>query len=400
MRKYTLAAAVAAAAAGVVAVPSPAHAADSSAPLLVVGVPTPTWNNWYPEDVTASVSVTDLGFPIPVGLKSVDYTLTGSQTGSGSIPVSGMSASGEITISSPGLTSLTVVATDKNGNSSSQTKTVGIDKQAPGVTYVGRLNDVSPVFTQGEAFALGYTCSDDLTGVARCEGDEQGSAIDTSTLGTHELAVAVADRVGNGALMLKQYEVVAVAPQVLRLAGNPTIGGTARVGERLTATPPAVSGPNGPVTATLAYAWKRDGVAIPGATAASYVAAPADAGHAVAVTVTATAPGFQGASATSAPVTVAAAQSPVATSTVTASFKARKHGKVKLTITVTAPGVTPAGEVTVTRAGKVVGRGSLVNGRVVVSLKKQPAKRLTYVLSYAGTQGIAPATGKVSGKGR
>ena len=64
----------------------------------------------------------------------------------------------------------------------------------------------APGFTQGEAFALGYTCADDLTGVARCDGSEQGSAIDTSTLGTHEIAVQVADRVGNGALVLKQYD--------------------------------------------------------------------------------------------------------------------------------------------------------------------------------------------------
>jgi hypothetical protein len=333
----------------------------------------------------------------------VTYTLTGAQTGSGNFPIAtnGLSAKGEITISTPGLTSLTVTATDKAGNTATQTKAVGVDKLIPSVTFVGRLNDANPVFTQGEAFALGYSCTDDLTGVARCEGDQQGSAIDTAELGTHEVAVAVADRVGNAALILKQYEVVAVAPKVLKLSGNPTIGGTARVGERLTAVAPAVSGPDGPVNASIAYAWKRDGVAIPGATTASYVASPADVGHAVAVTVTATAAGFQSASATSAPVSVSAAPDPgLTTATVAGTFKAKKHGKVKLTVTVSAPGKSATGEVTVSRGGKVVGRGTLLNGRVVVTLKKQPAKRLTYVLSYAGAPGIAPATATVSGKGR
>ena len=142
-------------------------------------------------------------------------------------------------------------------------------------------------------------------------------------------------------------------------------------------------------------------MAIPDATSASYLLAPADAGHAVAVTVTASAAGFRSASATSAAVAVAAApDTSVMKATVAAAFKAKRHGTVRLTITVSAPGTTATGEVTVRRGGKVVARGSLVGGRLVVILKKQPAKRVTYALSYSGAQGISPATGKVSGKVR
>ena len=101
MRTYTFAAAVAAVAAGVVAIPSPAHAADTNPPILLSTVPGATWNGWYPEDTPIQVGATELGFPVPAGLQSVSYTLTGSQSGSGSFPINanGVSSHGEVTIS-------------------------------------------------------------------------------------------------------------------------------------------------------------------------------------------------------------------------------------------------------------------------------------------------------------
>ena len=71
MHTYTFAAAVAAVAAGVVAIPSPAHAADTNPPILLSTVPDATWNGWYPEDTTIQVGATELGLPgagrAPVG---------------------------------------------------------------------------------------------------------------------------------------------------------------------------------------------------------------------------------------------------------------------------------------------------------------------------------------------
>ena len=101
MRTYTFAAAVAAVAAGVVAIPSPVHAADTNPPILLSTVPGATWNGWYPEDTPIQVGATELGFPVPAGLQSVSYTLTGSQSGSGSFPIAanGISSQGEVTIS-------------------------------------------------------------------------------------------------------------------------------------------------------------------------------------------------------------------------------------------------------------------------------------------------------------
>jgi alpha-tubulin suppressor-like RCC1 family protein len=57
---------------------------------------------------------------------------------------------------------------------------------------------------------------------------------------------------------------------------------------------------------TLAYAWLRDGVPIPGATSSTYVVPGSDVGHQIAVTVTGSKPGFIPATVTSAAVTVVA----------------------------------------------------------------------------------------------
>ena len=66
----------------------------------------------------------------------------------------------------------------------------------------------------------------------------------------------------------------------------PSVSGTPMVGETLTGNPGTVS--NGSVSALQ---WLRDGVAISGATAASYTPVLADAGKTVAFRVTAAGPG-------------------------------------------------------------------------------------------------------------
>ncbi|PVZ54249.1 hypothetical protein C9424_15745, partial [Arthrobacter sp. H-02-3] len=79
----------------------------------------------------------------------------------------------------------------------------------------------------------------------------------------------------------------AVTPGTLT-APVPTISGTAKVGSTLTAVP----GIWGPAPVTLAYQWKAGGVAITGATAATYKVAAADTGKTLTVTVTGTKTGY------------------------------------------------------------------------------------------------------------
>ncbi|QHC60230.1 hypothetical protein [Rathayibacter sp. VKM Ac-2760] len=81
---------------------------------------------------------------------------------------------------------------------------------------------------------------------------------------------------------------------------TPTITGTAKVGQTLTAVP----GTWTPAPVTLSYQWKRGGTAISGATSATYKTVAADAGKAVTVTVTGTKSGYTTLAKTSAAKTV------------------------------------------------------------------------------------------------
>lgn len=76
----------------------------------------------------------------------------------------------------------------------------------------------------------------------------------------------------------------------------PTVTGTAKVGSTLTAVP----GTWGPAPVALSYQWKANGVAITGATAATYKVAAARVGKRITVTVTGTKTGYTTTSKTSA----------------------------------------------------------------------------------------------------
>ncbi|WP_353951886.1 carboxypeptidase regulatory-like domain-containing protein [Knoellia sp. S7-12] len=86
-------------------------------------------------------------------------------------------------------------------------------------------------------------------------------------------------------------------------APTPTITGTAKAGSTLTAVP----GTWGPAPVTLAYQWKRAGVAITGATASTHVLTGSDTGKAITVTVTGTKSGYTTAAKTSAATAAVAA---------------------------------------------------------------------------------------------
>jgi Carboxypeptidase regulatory-like domain len=81
--------------------------------------------------------------------------------------------------------------------------------------------------------------------------------------------------------------------------GTPSIAGTPTAGTTVTVQ----TGNWSPTPDTFSYQWKRGGVAISGATSASYKLATADNGHPITVTVTASKAGFDTATATSAGIT-------------------------------------------------------------------------------------------------
>jgi hypothetical protein len=110
-------------------------------------------------------------------------------------------------------------------------------------------------------------------------------------------------------------EPVAVPLWEFTTTPTPTISGTAREGRTLTAW----RGSWAPAPSSVTYRWSRNGVAISGATASTYVLTAADQGQKITVTVTAKRAGYRTVAVTSAPTTVlrefAAAPAPTITGT-------------------------------------------------------------------------------------
>ena len=185
---------------------------------------------------------------------------------------------------------------------------------------------------------------------------------------------------------------VTVLGRQLEVSGSVQVTGTPRVGSTLIAQPPSIRVPplsRASAGVTIAYQWLRDGVPVTGATAATYLLGPADAGRRMSVLVTGSAPGYETERRTSALGVPVAAATPVLTA------KAKALGKKRVRVTVQVGGVSgvvPAGTVTVSRGAKRVGDGTLTDGTLVLTLKKQRPGRATYTVTYAGTAGIEAGT--------
>ena len=96
--------------------------------------------------------------------------------------------------------------------------------------------------------------------------------------------------------------------------GAPTIGGTARVGETLTASTSDIADADGLANASFTYQWLADDLDISGATGSSYTVVTADAGKVIKVTVSFTDDAGNEESVTSA-ATATVTQSPLTAST-------------------------------------------------------------------------------------
>jgi hypothetical protein len=118
-----------------------------------------------------------------------------------------------------------------------------------------------------------------------------GTSVSCRVTATNAAGSAVADS-----------NAVVVAVGAFTSVGAPVIGGTVKVGQRVTATP----GTWTPTPSAYAYQWLRSGAPIAGATTNAYVLQPADRGRALSVRVTASGNGATTAARTSAARTVLA----------------------------------------------------------------------------------------------
>jgi 5'-nucleotidase len=171
----------------------------------------------------------------------------------------------------------------------------------------------------------------------------------------------------------------------------PAISGQGKVGRTLTA-----SGSTWSVEGVaLAYQWNRDGSPIDGATASSYKLVAADAGTDITVTVTASLEGYTDGTATSAVKAVAKGDSD--TTAKLDKLLVSGNGTVKATVKVTGQyGIVPAGEVKVYDGSKVVATGTLVDGRVTITLPKLDRGIHLITVRYPGSEQLGGSTSSPS----
>ena len=89
----------------------------------------------------------------------------------------------------------------------------------------------------------------------------------------------------DGRVLSVGQAILVLGPQNSAATGAPTISGTARAGETLTAITTGISDADGLANASFAYQWLADDADINGATGSSYTVATADEGKVIKVTV-------------------------------------------------------------------------------------------------------------------
>jgi hypothetical protein len=210
----------------------------------------------------------------------------------------------------------------------------------------------------------------------------------SSDLGKKLTVTIVASLPGYTDAVVTSAQTTAIVARTFTLAPTPTISGTKRVGEMLTAA--AGTWPSG---ATLAYAWKRSGSTATIGTDARYAPVSADIGKTLTVTVTATRDGFttlnKTSAATSAVLGLAFTAAPVPTITGTKTYGS--------TVTAVTGTWEPSSGITYTyvwkRASTSTGTKTTISGATKSTYKLVTADRGKYLtvtvtartLGYAST---------------
>lgn len=189
-----------------------------------------------------------------------------------------------------------------------------------------------------------------------------------------------------GADLVKSFEFDGLSPAPVATTA-PAIPATTVVGTTLTVAPGTWT-----ENPALTYQWLRNGVAIAGASTAAYTVLPIDAGQSLSVVVGATQVGNHAGGATS-NVSVVAKH-------VSKTTAAQKLVKGKLAVAVAATGHVPTGTVTVAIGKRVLGKGTLVAGKVLVKLPAKDLKKGKNKLSvtYSGDAAAAASSAVVSVK--
>ncbi|HZZ95075.1 MAG TPA: hypothetical protein VFE23_21125 [Usitatibacter sp.] len=194
---------------------------DTTPPTTTATVSTPpNANGWNRDDVTIAFSAADNG-PNLSGLDAIHYTLSGAQAANGTL-----GASGTLTITAEGVTTVTYHAVDRAGNAEpARTIRVAIDRTAPLIT--GLPGDTCSIWPpNGQMVTVGtVSAADPVSAIAsfsvnasssEAPGNKGEADVAVAGSGTGPRVISVrADRNANGPG--RTYTITATA---IDLAGN------------------------------------------------------------------------------------------------------------------------------------------------------------------------------------
>ena len=187
---------------------------------------------------------------------------------------------------------------------------------APTISGTAQVGETLTASTTGIADSDGLTFATFTYQWIKLDGNLNDSDISGATGSTYTLVAADAgtgikvrvsftDDAGNTESLTNESALIVTAANN-PATGAPTISGTARVGETLTASTTGISDSDGLTRATFAYQWLADDADITDATGSTYTPAAIDAGKAIMVEVSFTDDAGNAESLTSAATTAAA----------------------------------------------------------------------------------------------
>ena len=174
-----------------------------------------------------------------------DYSCADEPGGSGLESCDGSVANGAaVDTASLGQKTFTVNASDHAGNTESQSVTYTVvDSKAPSIVVTTPAPGA--VYAVGQQVAANYSCSDDGSGIATCDGSvANGTLLDTSSAGEKTFTVNATDKAGNPASKSVSYTVGdQTAPSIAFT--SPTQGAEYTLGQKVLAGYSCADEPNG-----------------------------------------------------------------------------------------------------------------------------------------------------------
>jgi surface antigen len=251
---------------------------------------------------------------------------------------------------------------------------------APSVTGTARYGQTLTLrpgaFTGSPAVAVQWLRGDTAVPGATGPTYQLGAA----DLGTRITARLTLTQAGYTTATVPTAATAAVDGMVFPAIARPTVAGVARNGSTLTLRRPKV-----PAGTTVTVQWLRGSTVVPGATGATYRLRAADLGSRMSARIVLQKPLYQSTTSRS-PLTAAVRSLP---NVRVALLPGR--GRLRVTVNVTAPGVTVVtGTVRIRSGGELLAQQALVGGSKAVSVALKSGRR-TVRVSYLGSSTVLPA---------